>query len=307
MKIIKYITDILFLMSLILGACSMREDNSDLAVLLPDAIEGWKVATRDQIYNQDNLYDYIDGGAELYISYGFKNVISRNYSKPDQPDITVDLFDMRTSLNAFGVFSHARETVNETFGQGSQYTEGLLLFWKDHYFVSILASPETVESKKAVFNLARKIEKAIPKEGPLPEILTLLPQQSLVRESIRYFHHYVWLNSHYFVSDQNILHIDEKTEALLAKYGEQKEQYILLIVKYRKDEDTKLAYNDFVRYYLPELSKERVVRIEDGTWTACQLTGKLLIIVFNAPTKDNALHLIEMVQKKIASFQNSRF
>jgi len=273
----------------------MEKVKLDLTVLLPDAIDGWKVAAKDQSYNRDNLYEYIDGGAELYLSYGFKKVISRTYSKPDQPDMVVDLFDMGTSQNAFGVFSHARETVDKTFGQGSQYTEGLLLFWKDHYFISI----ETVESKNAVFNLARKIEMAIAKEGPLPEILTLLPQQSLVRESIRYFRHYVWLNSHYFVADRNILHINEKTDALLAKYGELKKRYLLLLVKYKKDKDAKRAYNDFVKFYLPELSKGHVVKIEDGTWTACQLTGNLLIIVFNAPIKDKAIHLIEATQKNM--------
>lgn len=283
----------------IFGAISMGDDESDLTLLLPDNIEGWKVATNDQIYNSKNLYDYIDGGAELYLSYGFRRVISRRYSKIEQPDIIVDLFDMRTSQNAFGVFSHARETVDNTFGQGSQYTEGLLLFWKDYYYISILTYPETVESKRAVFNLARKIEMAIAKVGPLPEILDLLPQKSLVRESIRYFHHHIWLNSYYFVADRNILHINKDTDALLAKYGEPKNRYILLIVKYQRGEDAGFAYNDFVKYYLPEISEERVVQIEDGTWTASQLIGNFLIIVFNASEEDKALNLIDVVQEKI--------
>ena len=288
---------VLFLALLILGALGLWQMKSDITVLLPDTIEDWKVSAKDQIYSRENLYKYIDGGAELYISYGFKKVINRTYSKRGQPDIVVDLFDMGTSHNAFGVFSHSRETIDNTFGQGSQYTEGLLLFWKDRFFVSILASPETVESRSAVFDVAGKIETAIKNEGPLPEILDLLPDQSLVRESIRYFHHYIWLNSHYFVSDRNILHINEKTDALLAKYGEQKKRYILLLVKYKKNKDAETAYDDFLKYYLPGLSGERVIQIEDGTWTAGQLTENLLIIVFNAPVKDKALYLIDAVQK----------
>lgn len=290
---------VLFLVLLILGALGMWQMKSDITVLLPDTIEDWKVSAKDQIYSRENLYKYIDGGAELYISYGFKKVINRTYSKSGQPDIVVDLFDMGTSQNAFGVFSHSRETIDNTYGQGSQYTEGLLLFWKDRFFVSILASPETVESRSAVFDVAGKIETAIKNEGPLPEILDLLPDQSLVRESIRYFHHYIWLNSHYFVSDRNILHINETTDALLAKYGEQKKRYILLLVKYKKNKDAETAYNDFVKHHLPGLSKERAIQIEDGTWTACQLTGNFLMVVFNAPVKERALHLIEAVKEKI--------
>ena len=277
----------------------MWQASSDLTVSLPATIEDWKISAKDQIYNRENLYKYINGGAELYISYGFKKVINRTYSKREQPDIVVDLFDMGTSHNAFGVFSHSRETIDNTFGQGSQYTQGQLLFWKNHFFVSILASPETVESKKAVFNIAGKIEKSIKGKGPLPEILTYLPQRSLVRESIRYFHHYIWLNSHYFVSDQNILHVNENTDALLVKYGERMKRYILLLVKYKNDKDAGVAYNDFIENYMPRLSGEDVIQIEDGTWTACHLAGNYLIIVFNAPVKEKAVHLIEAVKKKI--------
>jgi hypothetical protein len=294
---LKYIIGGFILALLILGAFLMWQSSSDLTDLLPVTIEDWRISAKDQIYNRDNLYKYINGGAELYISYGFKKVINRTYSKREQPDILVDIFDMGSSHNAFGVFSHSREAIDNTFGQGSQYTQGLLLFWKNHYFVSVLASPETAESKNAVFNIARKIETAIKGKGPLPEILTFLPEQSLVRESIRYFHHYIWLNTYFYLADRDILHINEKTDVILAKYGEEKKRYILLLVQYKNNKDAKTAYKDFIQYYLPGLSRKRVVKIEDGTWTACELAENLLIIVFNAPIKDKAVHLIENVQK----------
>jgi hypothetical protein len=220
MKSVQCIAGMIIPMLLLFSNISPNEAASSLALLLPDIIEGWNVVENDHTYNPETLYDYIDGGAELYLSYGFNEVLSRRYTKYEQPDIVVDIFDMGTSHNAYGTFSHSRETLDSTFGQGSEYAEGLLLFWKDRYFISILTFPETVESKKAIFQLARIIEKAIPNEGPLPQILDILPQKSLVPESIRYFHHYIWLNSYYYVADQNILHIDEKTDALLAKYGE---------------------------------------------------------------------------------------
>ena len=46
------------------------------------------------------------------------------------------------------------------------------------------------------------------------------------------------------------------------------------------------------------------MKIEDGTWTACQLTGDLLMVVFNAPSKESALHLIEAVQKNVRGEKN---
>jgi len=296
---IRIILGILLIIIIIAGVLLMRETQSNLADLLPDGPEGWKISGKDRVYNRKNLYEYIDGGAELYLSYDFNKVINRIYSAPGQPDILLDLFDMGSSQDSYGVFSHGREIVEYTFGQGSQYTSGLLLFWKDRYFVSILASPETEESKEAVFTLAGQIDAAIEAEGPLPEILSLLPRESLIEASIRYFHHYIWLNSYYFVAQENILRIDEKTDAVLAKYSDQKKRHILLVVKYPGEKEAETAYENFVQIYLPELSHHPAVKIEDGTWTACRRIHNHIVVVFNADEEMKAISLMKSVENRL--------
>ncbi|MBW1984347.1 MAG: hypothetical protein JRI53_06465, partial [Deltaproteobacteria bacterium] len=212
----------------------------------------------------------------------------------------VDLFDMGASHDAFGVFSHSRETEDKLFGQGSQYVPGLLLFWKDRYFISILANPETKESKEAIFSIARHIESEIHSEGPLPEIINLLPEELLVKDSVLYFHHHIWLNSYYFVAHENILHIDSNTEALFAKYETKKNRSILLIIKYPEETDAKRARSDFIKNYLPELSDSDIVKIEDNTWTGFRMVGRYLIVIFNVLEKNQAFRLLEDCEKKIS-------
>jgi hypothetical protein len=289
---------VLLPLALCSGAIAMSYAQPELHKLLPDRIQLWSVSVQDRTFDRQNLFDYIDGGAELYLSYGFRRLASRTYTRANSPDIIADVFDMGASENAFGVFAHSRETVDETIGQGSQYTEGLLLFWKDRYYVSILASPETEESKSACFALARHIGDAIPDTGPLPGIIALLPDESLAEETIRYFHHYIWLNSHYFIADENILHLDESTEAVLAKYGDQKQRSILLLVQYSNADDASTGHADFKRYYLPEKSGGGVVQIEDQTWAGCRLDGRVLAVVLAAPTEDAARALLDAVRQK---------
>jgi len=280
------------------GAFSMEQSISDLTLLFPDEVGGWKASQKDSIYGRDNLYDYINGGAELYLSYGFKKCINRTYLRPEQPDIVVDLFDMGASQNAYGVFSHSMETVDDTYGQGSQYSEGLLLFWKDRYYVSIMSYPETTESKNALLTLGKEIETAIRGEGPLPDIVTLLPQAYLIQESVRYFRHYAWLNSHYFIADSNILNINDSTDALLAKYRDGESKILLLLLEYTNTLEAQTAHDNFVKHYLPELTRKQVVRIEDGTWSSCQLQESLVIIVLNATEEGKALQLMKEVDTK---------
>jgi hypothetical protein len=289
---------VIFLVVLIVGLSNMANAATELSSLLPSAASGWKAAGKDGIYNRSTLFDYIDGGAELYLSYGFTEVISRRYTSAGKPDIVVDLFDMGNAPNAFGVFSQSMETVDESFGQGSQISKGLIIFWKDRYYVSMMAHPETDESRKALQTLASKIDRAMAKEGSLPSIIKLLPEEALVRESIRYFRHHAWLNAHYFIADHNLLHINDTTEALLAKYREGDNRAVLLLVEYPIAQSAQEAYRDFVKSYLPNVSGQKPVQIEDGTWTACRLSGYLFMAVFNAARAVDATHLLDAVEKK---------
>jgi hypothetical protein len=262
---------------------------------LPGSLEGWVASGEDSVYDRTNLYDYLDGGAELYLSFGFRTLVNRTYSRPGQPDVVIDVFDMGGSKDAFGAFSLSRETVAREFGQGSQCTEGSVLFWKDRYFVSVLASPQTPEANAVVLTFARLIDESIETESPPPEILDLLPPDSLEEPSIRYFRHPAWLDAYYFLADENILHIGETTEAVLARYGSRGERLVLLLVLYANDGDARRAYEDFERYYLPELSHDAVVRVEDGTWSGCKVDGRLLAAVFNASDNGRASALLQAV------------
>jgi len=274
------------------GLLGLAPDISNLKKLLDGITPGTWVKTNEAFYNRETLYDYINGGAELYLSYGFQFLINQIYQREGQPDIIVDLFDMGTSHNAFGVFSHSREEIADEVGQGSQYTAGLLLFWKDRYYISILASPETPESRKAVYDLARQIDSRIDKNGELPKILNHLPAKQLVQVSVRYFKHHIWQNSYYFITEANIFHISEETNAVLAKY---QDLGILLLIEYSSEEAAKKALTSFYQSYIPENPEGGIFQIEDGSWTSAQVSNRILKAVFNAPSKNAVRTLIEAV------------
>jgi hypothetical protein len=284
-----------FLVVKIFSGQSMKKN---LEQLLPEKLDGWQILQKDQYYSPDNLYEYIDGGAELYLSYGFQKVFSRIYNKPDQPEIIVDIFDMKNSYNAFGVFAFSREKEDSSFGQGSQYVPGLLLFWKDRYYISILFSPETEESKEAAFIIARHIESSIHKNGPLPEILKLLPEDSLLTESIRYFRHYTWINSYRFISNENILNINDSTEAVMAKYDYDNNKPLLLLIQYPDKSECNTARDAFIEGYFEELAGNPIVK-KEGEWVGYTIYGNVLAIVFNGKNKKEVDTLLNKVRHKL--------
>lgn len=279
-----------------LTSCSMNDE------FLPSRLGPWSL-TSDTTYTHENLYDYINGGAELYISYGFRKVYSKTYIADNQPNIIVDVFDMNSPKDAYGVFMYSAEEVSELVGQGTQYNEGFMLFWMDHYFVSIMSYPETPESKEAVVKIARTLENWIGRKGELPGILDYLPSGGLDKGSIRYFHNPAWLNSHYYIAGENILLIDDNTDALLARYNRQDHQSILLIIEYPSGEKAGEAYENFVTNYLPDLQGNSTLQVEDGTYTGMDRMDNILILVFNAAGGSDAEELMNQVQNNIKSSQ----
>lgn len=249
---------------------------------LPDKVDRWTRVEPPDTYSPETLSKYIDGGAELYLSYNFKGSLAVKYRDASENEIAVDLFDMGSSDDAFGVFAHTRETNARDFGQGSEYASGLLTFWKGRFYVSILAYPETPASKNAVTVLGQAIAGAIKEEGPLPPILARLPQENLQPETVRYFHHYIWLNSFSFVSNENVLNIGADTPATLAKYRTPSSSLFLLLVQYPDAARAEAAARQFNEKILGG-AKDGMRQTEGGRWSGLQRRGSLVGIVLKAP------------------------
>jgi len=273
---------------------AMSETVSEFNKILPETIDGWKKAGEPGLYTPETLSTYIDGGAELYLSYNFKTALSLKYRDSAKNEIAVDIFDMGTSSDAFGVFAHSRETIETGFGQGSEYAAGLLTFWKDRYYVSILAYPETAAKKDVVFKLGRTIAGAIRGEGPLPPILGLLPAENLVPESVHYFHHYIWLNSFYFVSNENVLNVGDDTPAALAKYRQAGSTFFLLLVRYPDAARAEAAAGQFRQKVLGGAA-EGMRPLKEGRWTGLQWRGDLVSAVFNAPDAETVRAILAKI------------
>ena len=285
------------ILMLLLADGAMAAADIDFFRMLSPEIQGWKKADPPEVYDRKTLFKYIDGGAELYISYSIEKLTAFRYVKGKDAEIKVDVFDMGNSYNAYGVFSQGRESLSKEIGQDSEYSSGLLHFWKDRYYVSLLGYPETPEKQQVLLKLGREISRLIPQEGPLPPILSSLPTEGLIPESIRYFHHHVWLNSHYFISNDNILLIDPKTEALLAAYRRAGEKYFLMLIQYPRLQQAQAAEAGFLKQYLTGASSG-IKQLENGRFSGIKRSGTCLSVVLDAADKKTVVAVLAQTTKQ---------
>ncbi len=268
----------------------------ELQSKLPEKISTWSKASDDQLYTPQSIFGYIDGGAEVYKAYNMHGCLSRRYAADNGPAIMLDIFDMGTAKDAFGVFTHDPEGDVIDLGQDGRLRPGWANFWKDRFFISIYAEKETVAAQKAVLALGQRIDALIESRGQRPEIIDRLPPKGLQNNRIRYLHHPVILNYHYYLSDENLLDISDRTEVLLADYQRDSEEALVLLVSYPDSNTATNALAKFSRHYLGDADKNGLVQLESQKWAGAKIKSQLLIVILEADTQQLAINLLQTVK-----------
>jgi hypothetical protein len=262
---------------------------------------GWKWDGKEMKYNSKTLFKYIDGAAELYLAYGFQNLTVRRFEKSNRPPILLELYEMASSEDAYGVFSFEHQDEAVGIGQGSEFGGELLRFWKDKYFVSIYAEGEGAEVESGILKVGRAVANSIPAVGPEPKLVGFIPGKDLglVDKSLRYLKSHVLLNQRFFIAHQNILNLNRKTEAVLAQYLQDKQKTQLLLIRYPDSKEAVDAYRSFMKVYLPDVKGMDRGRTEDRKWTFARQQNEFILIVFGAPTEADAEALVKSTEEKL--------
>ena len=154
---------------------SSSESSTDtLSGLFPPEINNLSLTGQIRTYTKNNLYEYVNGHAEYFISSGFVKLAVGEYSidSKDDPDFVIDIYDMGKSIHAFGILS------DESGGKITDIHSGLsgfknpqgLGFIKGQYYIKISSFSNTVSPEIFIESLDKKISAA---SDPFPEFANL--------------------------------------------------------------------------------------------------------------------------------------
>ena len=144
-------------------------------------VKGWKPVSEVRTYKPGNLWEYINGAAELFLAYGFQSLQSCDLSSKNLI-VTVDIYNMGTPLNAFGVYSTERPRESKTLSIG---VEGIVsppyqcLLLKDVNYVKVNMYEGEIDEATGKA-LLEAISNALPGSDDHPEELTLLPSNGRI-------------------------------------------------------------------------------------------------------------------------------
>jgi len=150
----------------------------------PESLEGWHLDGKVDLYNPENLYEYIDGAAEAYLLYGFQKLATCRFllDKDDSNEITIDVYDMRIPLQAFGIYASESSPDQEfvTLGGQGHASDTFLAFWQAKFYVKMVFFGDLKDSKKILLDIAGNMSKSIEGNPPQPRFLSLFPEQGRV-------------------------------------------------------------------------------------------------------------------------------
>jgi hypothetical protein len=155
-------------------------------ISFPD-LPGYKRSTEFQVFNPDNLWDYINGAAETYLAYGFVDLHIAEYKK-GKSVIKAEVYRHKDHLLAFGIYSTERSSSFSYQKIGAQgYTsDGVENFYKGNYYIKIRTFSKNEKVQQSVSDLAKRIDQLLEGKSDMPAALSVFPAQGKVTNEEMY-------------------------------------------------------------------------------------------------------------------------
>ncbi len=143
---------------------------------------GWEQSGTKRQYTADNLYDYKDGGAEGYLSFGFAHMQGID-CKSGANTLSIDVSEMSDADAAYGIFTANLDPGAPVakIGMGGQVLRQSANFAKGKYYVEIAevaANPDS-DDRTTMKAFVNGIEPLLEGSSATPETLEWFPKENL--------------------------------------------------------------------------------------------------------------------------------
>jgi Family of unknown function (DUF6599) len=267
-----------------------------------DGLKGWKRSGPADRYAEDGLYGYIDGGAEIVLEYGFRELSVFRFDPAAGPgstgELLLEIYRMRSGTAAFGLYSSKLEGGEEAApgiasdnwigpGQGSLV--------KGDYLVNVIAPDRTGAEIGAVL---KALEKKLPARRTVrPKGLVRLPRADMIPSSRRYVRGPLAARAESpflegdFWGFRGAASGESRSQAFSAKYGTAPAVSKLVVVELGRDVDpagVDAGASALFADYLQGVSRDRNVleaRNAAGRWFLYGRAGSVAALVLGAPDR----------------------
>jgi len=216
------------------GLALAQRPASDAALLPADGFSGaWKKSAPMKVFTGQDLYGYIDGGAESFLEMGFEQLTVQKY-RDGANELTIELYRMTDPTAARGIYLArcGKETPDPSVKARHTASRHQILLQQHRYYLILNNTAGGAANAPILAKAALAMLPKMPADAQVPA-LALLPQAGLVPGSVRLFRGPVGLQAIYTLGDGDILQLGGKLTALAGDFKDASTgAYTLLVAEY---------------------------------------------------------------------------
>jgi len=254
----------------------------------PGFADGWAKAGPLRTFTGEDLFNQIDGGAELFLEFGFVRLRLQAYAK-GRAELTLNAYEMDSAASALGVYlmKMGREAPFAEIEARNSSEDVQLTIVKGRHFVQVDNLGEVAASRAEAVALANAFLAGVAEE-PAETPLGLLPAEGRVPGSERLIRGPYGLQSFFTFGEGDILRLEAKIFGAVASYGAGSAPASLrLIVPYAAEDQAGTVYESLLANLDPYLkvleTRPAAFIFEDhrGKFGIVERKGKTLDIRFD--------------------------
>ncbi len=269
--------------------------------------ENYEMFSPVEIYNEDSLFEKINGKAPLYLEAGFKELKTQRFAKKDEKSLWMELylFDMGKNQNAFAVYSQQKRknSVNIDDIENAYRTSNGLYAVHGKFYIEMVGSKESEilhnAMQRTLGNIKSKVEIKEKKEIGEKQLLAL---DNMIEGSENFY-------------TASAFGYQGFTDIYSASYRFEDTEVIGYLSRRENPEKAKKLMEDYVKFLQDNDAKEKTtdnkILNEIGTkafdfygyWMIIFAEGDFIAGVHEAESKENAVKLAEGLAEKIKSLK----
>lgn len=245
--------------------------------ILPD--NGWQDDWEKQnfrAYEGDDLFFLINGGADLYMEFGFSDVAAADYVHPEKGSLYVEVYKMNNDSAAFGVFSMNRgqDIIRIEPSPWIIFNNNFMHIWKAEYYITISGSGLKKKGLRMdYFYLLSAMIENISSDGHLPALYSEF-EDEISKSSFSYIKGNIALSNIYSFGFKDVFRINE---ALLIEEGNTKK----IIFQYRTEAEALEIFREVTEFVKESDRFGHFSQRETGLFSATDRNERPVIATLN--------------------------
>jgi len=209
--------------------------------------ENWLLQKPVRKFVAEQLFSHINGGAELFLEYGFKDLCVYKYTY-ENISLELEIYQMENANSALGIYlsKTGQETPQEELSARNTANQYQLVFTCGTYFVMV----NNFSGNKQLIPLMTQLSKNIIDQIEIQEdenLFSYLSEKNIIENSQTIFRGPYGLQSVYTFGKGDVFHLNGKIFGVAANYSTDSTEHITkIVIPYPSSELAEKAYNHLI-------------------------------------------------------------